>query len=104
MKKEEILERLKEIKPQYEMEGIVLLGLFGSYANDEATQNSDIDILYDVDADKFCSLYPGFKAFGRIENIKLELSNIFHSHIDLATIDNNSKTFKNHALKDAIYV
>jgi uncharacterized protein len=104
MKKEEILEHLRELKPIYEQEGVILLGLFGSHSRGEATPDSDIDILYDVDADKFCKLYPGFKAFGRLEGIKQELSNIFHSHIDLATIDNDSKTFKTHALKDAIYV
>ena len=37
MKKEEILNKLKEIKPLYEKEGLEILGVFGSYAKD--TQN-----------------------------------------------------------------
>lgn len=104
MKQEEIIENLKKIKPKYEKEGVILLGIFGSHARGEATPDSDVDILYDVNADKFCSLYPGFKAFTRLENIKQELSTIFSSNIDLATIDNNSKTFQKHALKDVVYV
>lgn len=104
MTKDTILKKLKELKPSYEKEGLILVGLFGSYSKETASKDSDIDILYDIDANKFCDLYPGFKAFLRLENIKKELSDIFHSDIDLATIDNNSYTFKNHVLKDVIYV
>ena len=104
MRQEEIIENLKKIKPKYEEEGVILLGLFGSHARGEASPSSDIDILYDVNASKFCSLYPGFRAFSRLESIKQELSAIFSSPIDLATVDNDSKTFKKYALKDVIYV
>ena len=44
MTKEEILQILKELKPKYEAEGFEILGLFGSYARDEATESSDVDI------------------------------------------------------------
>ncbi len=104
MNKQEILDSLKKIKPKYEAEGVILLGIFGSQARDEASSSSDVDILYDVRADRFCALYPGFRAFGRLESIKQELSNIFCSHVDLASIDNNSKTFKTYAMRDVVYV
>ncbi len=46
MKKEEILNKLKEIKPLYEKEGLEILGVFGSYAKDTQNEFSDIDIAY----------------------------------------------------------
>lgn len=45
--KQEILQRLREVKPQLESFGVSKLGLFGSYVCDEATAKSDIDILID---------------------------------------------------------
>lgn len=42
----EIILKLKEIKPIYEKEGMKLIGIFGSFAKNSATENSDIDILY----------------------------------------------------------
>ena len=46
MKKEEILNKLKELKPIYQKEGLEIVGLFGSYAKDNETEYSDIDIAY----------------------------------------------------------
>jgi len=99
-----ILLKIKDIKPKYEKEGLVLLGIFGSYANNTANKDSDIDILYDVKSNHFSKKYPGFKAFTRLNEIKRELKEVFNTKVDLATIDNHSETFKKFALKDAIYV
>ncbi len=44
--KEIILERLREIKPMLqERYGVTELALFGSYARDEQTEASDIDLM-----------------------------------------------------------
>jgi predicted nucleotidyltransferase len=102
--KDLVLSKIKQLKPQYEKEGIVILGLFGSYAKGNQNNTSDIDILYDINSDIFCANYPGFSAFTRLKTIKEELQEIFQTKIDLATIDNDSKTFKEHALKDVVYV
>ena len=99
-----ILSKIKELKPHYEQEGLLLLGIFGSYAKGTQNQDSDIDILYDINGELFCKKHPGFSSFSRLKEIKEELRNIFKTNIDLATIDNSSKLFKNDALKDAIYV
>jgi len=99
-----ILLKIKEIKPKYEKEGLVLLGIFGSYADNTANKDSDIDILYDIKSNLFSKKYPGFKAFTRLNEIKKELKEVFHTKVDLATVDNHSKTFKEFALKGAIYV
>ena len=53
MNKQTILDYLKNHKQMLnEKYGINKLGLYGSYARDEATSNSDVDIFYDTD-DRF---------------------------------------------------
>ena len=104
MTKTYIINKLKELKPKYEKEGLILLGLFGSYAKNEATNNSDIDLLYDINSSKFFTNTSGQGGFNKINTIKEELKNIFKKEIDLCSISGNSKTFKKFALKDAIYV
>lgn len=56
MKKEDILNKLKELKPIYQNEGLEILGVFGSYAKDTNTEYSDIDIAYKLDYGKFSKL------------------------------------------------
>ncbi len=47
MTKETILNYLKTHKQNFQKKyGIVTLGLYGSYARDSATKDSDIDIFY----------------------------------------------------------
>jgi predicted nucleotidyltransferase len=97
--KNDILLKLREIKPTYAKEGLILLGLFGSYAKGTETKFSDIDIAYKLDYDKFSLKYKdGFSKLLRIDDIKKELKSIFHTPIDLVP-SNNKKL-----LKDIIYV
>lgn len=99
MNKNEILSKLKELKPTYEKEGLILLGLFGSYAKDTQTKFSDIDIVYKMDYDKFSLNYKGgFAKLLRIDDIKKELQSIFKTPIDLIPDTNKS------ILKDLINV
>ncbi|WP_428738419.1 nucleotidyltransferase family protein [Sulfurimonas sp.] len=99
MTKNEILSKLKELKPAYEKEGLILLGLFGSYAKDSQTKFSDIDIAYKLDYDKFSSNYrDGFAKLLRIDDIKKELQNTFKAPIDLVPDSNKA------ILKDLINV
>lgn len=97
--KNEILSKLKELKPSYEREGLILLGLFGSYAKETQNKYSDIDIAYKLNYDMFSQKYVGgFAKLLRIDDIKKELQEIFHKSIDLVP-DTNKKI-----LKDMIYV
>ena len=97
--KNEILSKLKELKPAYKEEGLILLGLFGSYAKDTQTKFSDIDIAYELDYNKFSKKYTGgFAKLLRIDDIKKELQSIFHKPIDLVPNSNES------IVKDIIYV
>jgi predicted nucleotidyltransferase len=99
MKKEDILNKLKELKPIYQNEGLEILGIFGSYAKDENTKYSDIDIAYKLDYEKFSKKYiGGFSKLLRINEIKEELQNILKNDVDVVP-DSNKKI-----MKDLIYV
>lgn len=94
MKKEEILNKLKELKPIYKKEGLEIVGLFGSYANNTQTKYSDIDIVYKLDYNKFSKKYiGGFSKLLRIDSIKEELQSIFKKDVDFVP-DSNKKIMK----------
>ncbi len=98
-KKDEIINQLKKLKPIYEKEGLIILGLFGSYAKETQTKFSDIDIAYKLDYDKFSQKYiGGFAKLLRIDDIKKELHDTFKTPIDFIPDTNKS------IMKDLIYV
>lgn len=99
LQKNEIISKLKELKPTYEQEGLILLGVFGSYAKDTQNSFSDIDIAYKLDYDKFSTKYKdGFSKILRIDDIKEELEQTFKTKIDFVPDNNKS------ILSDIIYV
>ena len=99
MHKEEILNKLKELKPIYQKEGLEILGVFGSYAKNTNTKYSDIDIAYKLDYDKFSTRYIcGFSKVLRLDEIKEELQSIFKKEVDFVS-DSNKRI-----MKDLIYV
>jgi predicted nucleotidyltransferase len=58
MNKDEIINYLKNQQDKYQKQfGIKFIGVFGSYARDEANDKSDIDILYEIYKDKKLSLF-----------------------------------------------
>ena len=87
--KKSLLSMLKKLKPKYESEGILLLGLFGSYAQNKQTPLSDIDIIYHLDYEKFSQKYrDGFSKLIRLDEIKKDLENQFKTKVDFVS-DNN---------------
>ena len=49
MRRSEVIDRLKQAEPAIRELGASALYLFGSYARDEATTDSDIDVFIDKD-------------------------------------------------------
>ncbi len=97
--KEEILTILKSIKPKYEKDGLIILGIFGSVAKGTKSDFSDIDIAYHINHKKFSQNYKdGFSKVLKIESIKEELQEVLKYKVDFIS-DNNHKI-----LKDLIYV
>lgn len=83
-KREEIISKLNELKPMLlEEYNVTKIGLFGSYADNTQTEQSDIDILVEMEKPI------GWKFF----SLELYLEEIFNRKFDLVTKE---------ALKDQI--
>ncbi len=95
MTKSEILFKLSELKPiLYKDFGVKEIGLFGSYSNDSFTEESDIDILVELEKPigwNFFSLEP-------------YLEQIFDRKIDLVTKSALKEQLKDEILKQVNFV
>jgi len=96
MTKEHILEYLKAHKEQFKQcYHVNKIGLFGSYARDEATESSDIDIVVDMNKSTM---------FGLVA-IKSDIEEYFKRHVDIVQLRDTMNGFlKERIEKDAIYV
>jgi uncharacterized protein len=56
MDRNEVIAKLKSVEPQLRAHGVAALYLFGSYARDEARQDSDVDVFVDPGTQDFYSL------------------------------------------------
>ena len=95
---------IQQAKSELIDDGFVIIGIFGSQARGEAKPDSDVDILYRLDAPKFLSKYGGFKAYSRIEEIKELLKNRLHKDVDLADADTLNEIGKKYILKDLVTI
>ena len=93
--KNDILLKLKELKPTLHKEFAVKeIGLFGSYAKDEAKEDSDIDIFVNMQA-----------TFDNVMHLKFNLEESLHKKVDLITKHKHMKPFLFEMItKDIIYV
>jgi predicted nucleotidyltransferase len=98
----QIINYLSNVKSKYAKEGLNIKGLFGSYSRDEATKDSDIDILIEA-TPQFAETY-GFRAIARLEEIKKEIKKDLGKNIDFADITGMGKTAKKFIIDKAIYV
>jgi len=94
--KKNILDFLKQnrtlLKDKF---GVIKIGLFGSYARDEATLNSDIDIAVEIESKN------SFKSFF---SLLYFLEDSLHGKVDLGIESSLKPTAKKSILKDIIYV
>jgi|SRR3990172_6269422 len=70
------------------------LSLFGSYLNDEYTEESDIDLLVEFEQDNSYGLLD-------VSRIERELSEILGKKVDLRTPDELSRYFRDKVVKEA---
>jgi len=105
MTKKYIINKLLELKPALNKEGFAIVGIFGSYAREDYTQNSDIDILYTlIDPHKFTKKNAGFGAFTKIREMKDFLANEFGKSIDFVEKNSLTRTGKKYILEDLVHV
>ncbi len=100
--KHNILEYLSSLKEEFTPKGIVHLGLFGSYAKNEQTVYSDIDIAIKKDKDilKENGVYYYFEL---LNTIKGKIQKKFKRNVDIFDLDSSSE-LKNKISKELIYV
>ncbi len=95
MTRDELLAKLRELKPWLEEQGIVNVRLFGSYARDEAGPDSDVDLLVDL------SKPLGLRFYSLAEDIEDRLG----LNVDLLTTDGLRNPYiRKTALRDCVAV
>ena len=100
MIKTDIINYLKSKKEIFKNKyGITTLGLYGSYARDEATQESDVDIFYE--RDKSFKLKSGLEFMFLDDEIAKELN---VDKVDFVKLSSMNPIIKYYAKKDFIYV
>lgn len=100
--KEHILNYLHEIKHELHGDGIVQLGLFGSYARNENTLYSDIDIAIKKE-DNYLQKRNAYTYFDEVAKIKQRIFDKFHRSSDIFDLDSTS-SMKDSIIKEIIYV
>ncbi|MGE4295458.1 MAG: nucleotidyltransferase family protein [Campylobacterales bacterium] len=97
MKKDEILNFLKANKEALRSRyGVEKLGLFGSFSRNEANENSDIDILFEVGNGVKLSLFDYLKLSAYLEEN-------LHQKVDLVREAKLKEALKPYVYKDIVY-
>lgn len=92
--KRKLTEKKGELSSRY---GIKQIGIFGSYVRGEQTQNSDLDILVDVDENSKMSLFDFVHAGN-------ELSDSLGVRVDLVMKSGLKPGIGSRILKEVVYV
>lgn len=98
----DVLTFLTTIKPQLQENGIEQVGLFGSYARNNATLTSDIDIAIKLDKN-YLDKNDVWNYFNEINKIKGMVYNKFQIKSDIFDLDSLS-SLKNKIEKEVLYV
>ncbi|MBI1315336.1 DNA polymerase subunit beta [bacterium] len=95
--KEFIIQTLRSRKANFSRFGIRSIGLFGSYARNEPTSGSDIDILVDFD--------PSFENFENLMSVCAYLEQIFiNEKVEIVTKNGLSPYIGPRILNEVVYV
>jgi predicted nucleotidyltransferase len=92
----EILLLLKQYKPIASSKyGLTRLGIFGSVARGQQTEDSDVDVCYEGKAPSFITL----------DHIQSDLEHLFGSKVDLVRVrENMNAMLKQRIQREGIYV
>lgn len=92
LNKDALLKKLKILRQKYEKDGVIICGVFGSYAREEETQSSDVDIAYKINKAVFSQSYKGFKAASKIAEIAHEISKELGEKVDFISLESSNRT------------
>ena len=98
--KKDILAFLSQIKPSLEKEGVEKIGLYGSYAKEQADLYSDIDIAVKL-KQEYLTSHDAWDYFNLINRIKAMISEKFSRHCNV--LDLESDSFIINTVKDEIH-
>ncbi len=93
--REEVLTTLAQSRPDLDRFHVASLSIFGSMARDEASADSDVDVLVELDPDAVVGLFE----FARLQRY---LTQLLGRRIDLATPDALHKALRASILSEAI--
>ena len=82
MTREDIIAALRAHEPELKAAGVLSLSLVGSFAREDAEDESDIDVVVRLTDDP---QYRGFGFFGRIEELTRQLEAILGRPVDVLT-------------------
>ena len=93
--REDILKILRDNKERFaEKYGVTKIGLFGSFARGEATEQSDVDVCVEMPA-----------VFFDLEVVREELESSCQRHVDVVRLrEELRELFKERLRRDTIYV
>lgn len=96
LEKKKILNILKQYKIEHNADyGIINIGIFGSVAREEVTDNSDVDVVVELSKPNLFTL----------SSIKQELEDKLKSDVDVVRLrDKMNQFLKSQITKEAIYV
>lgn len=94
--KDAVFQTLKAHQKQLEGYGVKEIGLFGSFVRNEATINSDIDLLVNIQREK--------KTFRNFMSLVYYLEDLFECKVELITKQSLSPYIGPHILKTVEYV
>ena len=94
--REDILQFLRDNKERFaEQYGVTKIGLFGSFARNEATEESDVDVCVEL----------AKPTFDRMFSLREEIVEKTSRDVDLIRVrDGMNKRLKNFIERDAVYV
>ena len=94
--KQDVINLLENYRDRFQEFGVESLGLFGSFARNVATYESDIDLLVEFKA--------SYKTFNNFMNLSFFLEDILGRKVDLVTIDSLSPYISQNILQEVEYV
>lgn len=94
--KKDLMDLLQSHQAELRAFGVKRCGLFGSFARNQPTPQSDVDLLVEFE--------PGQKTFINFSNLAFFLEELFGRRVDLVTMESLSPYIGPHILREAEYV